>query len=307
MKEEHLIVAGAENCPPILEKSMYDSWASRIRLFIKGKKHGRMLLDSIDNGPLTEDLDAYDSNCDDISSAKAVLMENISSYDPDVLSKEIDTLKETLSTHVKENDSLAKTLTGFKTESKEKESKYTDKENVLEKQNKELEISFLGIDNDQLLKQIMSQEIVHVAVNYVDSLDVEKSCVIDCNKFVELETELLKKNDLIEKDVYDKLLKSYSTLKKHCISLELTKLIQEIFQKDNFCKNQNVPTFNQLFKINELKAQTQAKNMVIRKLKDRIKSLSGKDSVENIKKDIDEIKMINSEVEHSVAKITFKK
>ncbi|GJZ31041.1 retrovirus-related pol polyprotein from transposon TNT 1-94 [Tanacetum coccineum] len=49
---EHIIVAGAENRPPMLEKSMYDSWASRIRLFIKGKKHGRMMLDSIDNGPL---------------------------------------------------------------------------------------------------------------------------------------------------------------------------------------------------------------------------------------------------------------
>ncbi|GJS14468.1 hypothetical protein Tco_0408940 [Tanacetum coccineum] len=49
---EHIIVAGAENRPPMLEKSMYDSWASRIHLFIKGKKHGRMMLDSIDNGPL---------------------------------------------------------------------------------------------------------------------------------------------------------------------------------------------------------------------------------------------------------------
>ncbi|GKE87919.1 hypothetical protein Tco_1565394, partial [Tanacetum coccineum] len=46
---EHIIVAGAENRPPMLEKSMYDSWASRIHLFIKGKKHGRMMLDSIDN------------------------------------------------------------------------------------------------------------------------------------------------------------------------------------------------------------------------------------------------------------------
>nr|GEZ93213.1 hypothetical protein [Tanacetum cinerariifolium] len=34
------------------ENSMYDSWGSRIRLFIKGKKNGRMMLDSIDNGPL---------------------------------------------------------------------------------------------------------------------------------------------------------------------------------------------------------------------------------------------------------------
>nr|GEV36750.1 integrase, catalytic region, zinc finger, CCHC-type, peptidase aspartic, catalytic [Tanacetum cinerariifolium] len=49
---EHIIVAGVENHPPMLEKSMYDSWESRIRLFIKGKKHGRMMLDSIDNGPL---------------------------------------------------------------------------------------------------------------------------------------------------------------------------------------------------------------------------------------------------------------
>ncbi|GKB75831.1 hypothetical protein Tco_0942726 [Tanacetum coccineum] len=49
---EHIIVAGAENCPPMLEKSMYDSWASRKRLFIKGKKYGRMMLDLIDNGPL---------------------------------------------------------------------------------------------------------------------------------------------------------------------------------------------------------------------------------------------------------------
>nr|GEZ20107.1 hypothetical protein [Tanacetum cinerariifolium] len=49
---EHIIVAGAENHPPMLEKSMYNSWESRIRLFVKGKKHGRMMLDSIDNGSL---------------------------------------------------------------------------------------------------------------------------------------------------------------------------------------------------------------------------------------------------------------
>ncbi|GJX35981.1 hypothetical protein Tco_0247538 [Tanacetum coccineum] len=49
---ELIIVVRAENRPPMLEKSMYDSWTSRIRLFIKGKKHGRMMLDSVDNGPL---------------------------------------------------------------------------------------------------------------------------------------------------------------------------------------------------------------------------------------------------------------
>ncbi|GJZ26899.1 hypothetical protein Tco_0571152 [Tanacetum coccineum] len=150
----------------------------------------------------------------------------------------------------------------------------------------------------------MSQEIVHIAVNSVDSFDVKKSCVNECNKCLELETELLKKKDLIEKDVYDKLLKSYSKLKKYFISLELTtQLNQEVFQKDNFHENQNALTFNQLFELNELKAQSQKKNTVIRKFKDIIKSLSGEDSVENIKKDIDEIETINIELEHSVAKL----
>ncbi|GJV67551.1 hypothetical protein Tco_1483060 [Tanacetum coccineum] len=49
---EHIVVAGVENRPPMLEKSMYDSWVSCIRLFIKRKKNVRMMLDSIDNGPL---------------------------------------------------------------------------------------------------------------------------------------------------------------------------------------------------------------------------------------------------------------
>ncbi|GJT92956.1 hypothetical protein Tco_1081801 [Tanacetum coccineum] len=35
----------------------------------------------------TNDLDAYDSDCDDISTAKAVLMANLSSYGSDVLSE----------------------------------------------------------------------------------------------------------------------------------------------------------------------------------------------------------------------------
>ncbi|GJX62912.1 retrovirus-related pol polyprotein from transposon TNT 1-94 [Tanacetum coccineum] len=180
----------------------------------------------------TDDLDAYDFDCDDISSSKAVLMANLSSCDSDVLSEaivqntntsaqqnsmilsmfeqmsnhatnwdkanneskivnesltakleryeeqvkileqrfnfdlssrekfidsqmddmiqmkntkftafetKIDTLKQTLSKHVKEKESLLTTLNGFKKEFKERESKYIDKEIVLKNKNKELE------------------------------------------------------------------------------------------------------------------------------------------------------------------------
>ncbi|GKC31259.1 hypothetical protein Tco_1038553, partial [Tanacetum coccineum] len=64
----------------------------------------------------------------------------------------------------------------------------------------EIQIKQLCIDNDQLLNQIMSQEIMHIAVNFVDSLDVSKSCVDECHKCLKLETELLKKKYLIRKD-----------------------------------------------------------------------------------------------------------
>ncbi|GJU90926.1 hypothetical protein Tco_1303349 [Tanacetum coccineum] len=64
----------------------------------------------------------------------------------------------------------------------------------------EIQIKQLRIDNDQLLNQIMSEEIVHIVANSVDTLDVKKSCVNNCNKCLELETELLKKKDFIEKE-----------------------------------------------------------------------------------------------------------
>ncbi|GKA81476.1 hypothetical protein Tco_0788168, partial [Tanacetum coccineum] len=49
---EHMIVAVAENRPPMLDKTMYNSWHSRMWLYIKGKKNGRMMLESIDTETL---------------------------------------------------------------------------------------------------------------------------------------------------------------------------------------------------------------------------------------------------------------
>nr|GEW68776.1 retrovirus-related Pol polyprotein from transposon TNT 1-94 [Tanacetum cinerariifolium] len=53
----------------------------------------------------------------------------------------------------------------------------------------------------------------------------------------------------------------------------------------------------------EVLSESQEKDTLIRKLKDRIKSLSEKDSLKNVKKDIDEIETINIELEHSVIKL----
>ncbi|GJR39939.1 hypothetical protein Tco_1215623 [Tanacetum coccineum] len=100
--------------------------------------------------------------------------------------------------------------------------------------------------------------------------------VHECEKCLKLKTELLNKKDFIEKEAYDKLFRRFTTLEKHCISLEVdTQLNQEIFQRDNSVSNQSAPNFDQYFELNKLKAQSQEKDTVIKKLKETIKSLSG--------------------------------
>ncbi|GJZ47422.1 integrase, catalytic region, zinc finger, CCHC-type containing protein [Tanacetum coccineum] len=47
------ILSGFENRPPMLEKDMYDSCKSKMELYIMNKQHGRMILKSIENRPLT--------------------------------------------------------------------------------------------------------------------------------------------------------------------------------------------------------------------------------------------------------------
>nr|GEU78787.1 hypothetical protein [Tanacetum cinerariifolium] len=46
------ILSGAENHPPMLEKDMYDSWRSRMELYVRNKQHSRMILESVEHGPL---------------------------------------------------------------------------------------------------------------------------------------------------------------------------------------------------------------------------------------------------------------
>nr|GEY17745.1 hypothetical protein [Tanacetum cinerariifolium] len=61
----------------------------------------------------TDDLDAYDSDCDDIFSAKAVLMANLSSYGSDVLSEanqETKSVNESLTAELKRYKECVKTL-----------------------------------------------------------------------------------------------------------------------------------------------------------------------------------------------------
>nr|GFC00547.1 hypothetical protein [Tanacetum cinerariifolium] len=46
------ILSGADNRPSMLKKDMYDLWKSIMELYMLNRQHGRMILESIENGPL---------------------------------------------------------------------------------------------------------------------------------------------------------------------------------------------------------------------------------------------------------------
>ncbi|GKC31376.1 hypothetical protein Tco_1038670, partial [Tanacetum coccineum] len=107
--------------------------------------------------------------------------------------------------------------------------------------------------NERLLEQVISKDIVNIIVN--SSVDNASVNVQECEKCLKLEIELLNKSDFVEKEIYDKLFKSFTTLEKHCISIEVNnQLNREVFQRGNSVSNQSAPSFDQYFELNELKA-----------------------------------------------------
>nr|GEW90734.1 hypothetical protein [Tanacetum cinerariifolium] len=80
-----------------------------------------------------------------------------------------------------------------------------------------------------------------------------------CAKCLNLDVEFSK-----SKQAYNDLLKKYSQLNKHCISLKVSmQLKQEMFQNDESCVYQNAPEIPKYFEKNDLKAQLKEKDTTI--------------------------------------------
>ncbi|GKB72101.1 integrase, catalytic region, zinc finger, CCHC-type containing protein [Tanacetum coccineum] len=121
------------------------------------------------------DLDAYDSDCDELNTAKVALMANLSYYCSDALAEvhnpdnvdnniinkdsseqsvEIDRLKQTLFEHLKEKKSLIQIVTLLKNNFKKEESMNIDREIALEKRINQLD--------NIVFKRDQSAQIVHM-------------------------------------------------------------------------------------------------------------------------------------------------
>nr|GFC38970.1 hypothetical protein [Tanacetum cinerariifolium] len=173
-------------------------------------------------------------------------------------------------------------------------------QNCEEKSKVQTKIENVLQENDRLLTQSLSVEIVNIVVH-----DNVKSVCLNvnaCARCATTESEL--KSDFLKKDCYEMLLQKYQTLEKHCITLEINnQLNTEKFQKDTLSSNASAPTFAELFEINNLKAQAQVKDTVILKLKEKLNSLNGDIKNRDDKRNVEESETLNIELDHQVTKL----
>ncbi|GJR63588.1 hypothetical protein Tco_1505750 [Tanacetum coccineum] len=141
-----------------------------------------------------DDLDAYDSDCDDFSIAKAILMTNLSSYGSDVLSKDTNSsaqndamilsMFEQLSNQVtnynkvnKDNliaiESLSAKLERYK--EREKEAKNIDNEIALEKKVKEMD----NIKAQQIRPMLYDGSVIAKETNVISIADSEETLMLE--------------------------------------------------------------------------------------------------------------------------------
>ncbi|GJX61753.1 retrovirus-related pol polyprotein from transposon TNT 1-94, partial [Tanacetum coccineum] len=142
------------------------------------------------------------------------------------------------------------------------------KQHRLDSKTFEVKMNQVLNENERLLEQVLSKDIMNIIVN--SSVNIASINVHECEKCLKLETGLLNKKDFVEKEIYDKLFKSFTTLEKHFISLEVdTQHNQEIFQRDNSVSNQSATSFDQL--VSKLFAENEHLKQTYKKLYDSIK------------------------------------
>ncbi|GJY10368.1 hypothetical protein Tco_0378553 [Tanacetum coccineum] len=236
-----------------------------------------------------------------IEQLKTQSNDNVS--DTSAQSVEIDRLKQTLSEHLKENESLMQTVSLLKNDFKKEESKNIDREIGLEKRIKLLDN--IVFKRDQFKAQQLEPKLY-------DGNVIEKTSAIvipDSEETLMLVEEsrskmLLKQKDLmmLEKkvnttpvDYTNSVNSSDPTPSSRSTKVEVPKELPKVSMVNtNLKKLKNrLPSFD----------VSQEKDTMIKKLKERIKSLSGKVNEDKIKKDLEEIKTINIELDHRVSKL----
>nr|GEZ44721.1 hypothetical protein [Tanacetum cinerariifolium] len=142
----------------------------------------------------------------------------------------------------------------------------------------EIEQKNLLIANDTLIANCFSKEVFYIATN--SELNVSRfsemhdAYTVVQARCLELETDLSKLKNKIQKEDHGVMVKRFSNLKVQHLNLQLNyQHLKENLRNKNSLPAQHDPDFDSVFEIKKLKASIQGKENAIRKLRTQISQL----------------------------------
>nr|GEV39402.1 hypothetical protein [Tanacetum cinerariifolium] len=404
------ILLGADNHPPMLEKDMYDSWKSRMELYMLNREHDRMILESVEHGPLLwptveedgvkrlkkySELSAAEANkadCD--AKATNIIFQGlpldvyalVSTHKvntmflntlPPEWSKFVTDVKPVRDLHTTNVDQLhgylgeheyhanefrlmhERTLDPLALVSQHQLSRLTYQHHQqsyhqpqFQQQASTYQTSLYATSyhipqypatNNQLRTSSNPRKQATINNRRVTIQPIQgrhnfmlasssrpfasgsggasgKQRVIACYNYKE-ELEFLadpgmaesssNQNVITTNDAYQA--DDLDTYDSDCDELNSAKISfmanlsyygsNNLTKRNTLSSPESAPTFAELFKINNLKAQAQAKDTVILKLKEKLRSLNGDVNVRNVKREVEKIQTLNIELDHKVTKL----
>nr|GEU71574.1 retrovirus-related Pol polyprotein from transposon TNT 1-94 [Tanacetum cinerariifolium] len=212
----------------------------------------------------------------------------------------IDNLKQTLSEYLKEKESLIQTVTLLKNDFQKKESRNVDRELALEKHKTNAIVicdseETLMLEEENRSKMLQKQKDPMMSEKKVNTKPVDYAALNQLLQY--FETRFVTQTELSAEQVFwsqNSLNSKEPNLSTRPTQVEVPKEFSKVSMVHSSLKKlkyhlasfdvQSVLSFDQLFEINELKAQSQEKDMekvlVITALKDTLRKLKGKDVVD---------------------------
>ncbi|GJW38706.1 retrovirus-related pol polyprotein from transposon TNT 1-94 [Tanacetum coccineum] len=197
---------------------------------------------NVDNVFQADDCDAFDSDVDEAPTAQTMFMANLSSADPVYDEASLSYDSDILSEH----DEI-------------------ERKNIL-------------VANDNLVVDCLSKEVFYIATNseltvsrFTEMHDAHTVVQARC---LELEAELSKLHDKVQKDDHNELVKCFSNLEVHHLNLQLKyQDLKESFGYNTSLSARDASDFDSVFVIKKMKASIQGKDNAIKKLKMQISQL----------------------------------
>ncbi|GKC08679.1 hypothetical protein Tco_1000289 [Tanacetum coccineum] len=151
-------------------------------------------------------------------------------------------------------------------------------QNVVNRKHDEIERKNLLIANDNLIADCLSKEVFYIATNSELTvsrfIEMHEAHTIVQTRCLELEVELSKLQDKVQKDDHTELVKRFFNLEVNHLNLQLKyQNLKECFGNNPSPPARDTPDFDLVFIIRKMKASIQGKDNAIKKLRTQISQL----------------------------------